>query len=144
MFKLDKRLREDCFEAGRFNLCMLLMMNDVNYPWFILVPMREGIKEIHELSEADQTELIKESSFLSRKVAEEFNAEKMNVAAIGNIVPQLHIHHVARYKDDMAWPAPVWGAKPAKPYSDEEKRKVLSKLGDFVEAYKILQTKSWK
>jgi len=95
-------------------------MNDANYPWFILVPKRQGIKEIFELSEADQQQFLHESSMLSKAIAEHFHADKINVAALGNMVPQLHIHHIVRFIDDPAWPSPVWGYAAAKPYSDED------------------------
>jgi len=117
MYELHPRLNEDCITIGRFELCQLLLMNDSNYPWFILVPRREGVREIFELSEADQRQLLWESSSLSRCIAEHFSADKINVAALGNMVPQLHIHHIVRYRSDPAWPAPVWGHAPAEPYS---------------------------
>jgi len=119
MFELHPRLNEDCITIGRFELCQLLLMNDSNYPWFILVPRREGVREIFELSVADQSQLLWESSSLSRSVADHFSADKINVAALGNMVPQLHIHHIVRYQSDPAWPAPVWGYAPAEPYSKQ-------------------------
>ncbi len=103
-------------------------MRDANYPWFILVPDREAMTEIHQLSESDQQQLIAESSTLSSIIEKQFNADKINIAALGNLVPQLHIHHIVRYKTDPAWPAPVWGKLAAKPYSDEEMNRVISRL----------------
>ena len=135
MFELHPRLKEDCFEVGRFELCLLLLMNDANYPWFILVPQREGVTEIHDLSEEDQQQLMRESSYLSLKVAEAFSADKMNVAALGNMVPQLHLHHIVRYRDDIAWPGPVWGAHRAKPYGNVERDEVLSKLREIIAGF---------
>ena len=119
MYELHPRLNEDCITIGRFELCQLLLMNDSNYSWFILVPRREGVREIFELSEADQRQLLWESSTLSRCIADHFSADKINVAALGNMVPQLHIHHIVRYEGDPAWPAPVWGHAPAEPYSKQ-------------------------
>jgi len=119
MFELHPRLNEDCITIGKFELCQLLLMNDSNYPWFILVPRREGVREIFELTEADQRQLLWESSSLSRCIAEHFSADKINVAALGNMVPQLHIHHIVRYQSDPAWPAPVWGHASAEPYSKQ-------------------------
>jgi len=119
MFELHPRLNEDCITIGSFPLCRLLLMNDSNYPWFILVPQRTGVREIFELSEDDQRQLLWESSSLSRLIADHFNADKINVAALGNMVPQLHIHHIVRYSSDAAWPAPVWGHAPAEPYSEQ-------------------------
>lgn len=118
----------DCLVVGRFPLSYLLLMLDANYPWLILVPDRENITEIFQLDEDDQQQLVAESSRLSMLVSEEFNADKINVAALGNIVPQLHIHVIARSKNDPAWPAPVWGRHPPRPYTDEEKKGVISKL----------------
>lgn len=119
MFKLHPRLAQDCLTVGDFPLCRLLLMNDANYPWFILVPKRESIREIFELSGDDQIQLLHESSLLSSVIAGHFRADKINVAALGNMVPQLHIHHIARFATDPAWPAPVWGYTAAKPYSNE-------------------------
>lgn len=135
MFELHPRLKEDCFEVGRFELCLLLLMNDANYPWFILVPQREGVTEIHDLSEEDQQQLMRESSYLSLKASEAFSADKMNAAALGNMVPQLHLHHIVRYRDDIAWPGPVWGAHRAKPYGNVERDEVLSKLREIIAGF---------
>lgn len=103
-------------------------MMDANYPWFILVPDRDNITEIFELDPADQGQLIAESSLLSRALREQFNADKINIGALGNVVAQLHIHHIARYKDDAAWPGPVWGRHPAKPYSEQDVKRVIDTL----------------
>ena len=109
MADLHPQLLEDCLVLGSFPLCRLLLMKDANYPWFILVPDRDDLSEIHHLSKEDQLQLIRESAFLSEVLEETFRADKINIAALGNMVPQLHVHHVVRYKDDMAWPSPVWG-----------------------------------
>lgn len=115
-FILHPQLEQDCATVGRFRLCRLLMMNDSLYPWFILVPERPGISEIYQLAVADQRLLMDESSRLSVILADLYCADKMNIAAIGNLVPQLHVHHVVRYRSDKAWPAPVWGKLPRQPY----------------------------
>ena len=119
MFTLHPQLQADCIPLGRFPLCQLLLLNDSNYPWFILVPEREAFSEIYQLSAEDQQQLMCESSHLAQRLAERFKADKMNIAALGNIVPQLHLHHIVRYQHDPAWPAPVWGKVPAKPYGAE-------------------------
>ena len=103
-------------------------MKDANYPWFILVPDRENVTEIFQLDETDQKQLIAESSLLSGTISRLFNADKINVAALGNLVPQLHVHHIVRYTTDAAWPAPVWGKLPAKPYTEIQINKVIDKL----------------
>ena len=136
MFELHPRLDQDCKIVGDFPLCRLLLMNDANYPWFILVPRREGIREIFELSHRDQDQLLRESSQLSKVLLHNFNAEKLNIAALGNIVPQLHIHHIARNRNDQAWPKPVWGHSPSRPYLQINQQKVvftvIEHLHDFI------------
>lgn len=128
MADLHPQLANDCLQLGHFPLCRLLLLKDANYPWFILVPDREGISEIHQLSEADQQQLMRESSYLSKLLADLFKADKMNIAALGNMVPQLHIHHIVRYRNDLAWPKPVWGLHPVKPYHDAELQALLDRL----------------
>ena len=128
MFELHPQLKKDCQVLGQFTLCQLLLINDANYPWFILVPAREGISEIYQLSAEDQEQLWSESAQLSAGLMEVFQGDKMNIAALGNVVPQLHVHHVVRYTTDVAWPAPVWGKVAAKPYSDAEREGVLAIL----------------
>ena len=128
MADLHPRLKQDCLLIGRFTLCRLLLMRDANYPWFILVPDREDIREIFQFSGEDQVQLLRESSRLSAVLVERFRADKLNIAALGNVVPQLHVHHVVRYRDDPAWPAPVWGHAPARPYTPEGLSDVLGTL----------------
>ena len=125
MFELHPQLEKDCIFLGQFELCTLLLMNDSNYPWFILVPEREELREIYELDDDDQKLFMKESGFLSRILKHYFHADKINIAALGNVVPQLHIHHIARYTDDIAWPAPIWGANPSVPYTEDQLEKIL-------------------
>lgn len=125
MFTLHPQLDKDCIELGQFELCTLLLMNDSSYPWFILVPERENISEIHELSDEDQLLLLKESNFLALILKNYFYADKINIAALGNVVPQLHIHHIARYHEDRSWPAPVWGRHEAIEYTEDELNKIL-------------------
>lgn len=128
MFTLDEQLAHDSVVVGRFPLCLLLMSRDANYPWFILVPQREGITEIHHLSEDDILLLTKESRALSVALMDAFDGHKLNVAALGNMVVQLHIHHVVRFPDDCAWPKPVWGACPPSMISQQEARTRIAKL----------------
>jgi diadenosine tetraphosphate (Ap4A) HIT family hydrolase len=116
-FQLHPRLQQDCIIVGSFTLSLLLMMNDNHYPWFILVPQRIGISEIYQLSHNEQLLLQEESCLLAETLAKIYQADKMNIAAIGNLVPQLHLHHVVRYRTDKAWPTPVWGKFEAMPYT---------------------------
>jgi diadenosine tetraphosphate (Ap4A) HIT family hydrolase len=118
MFNLHPRLADDTLVVGRFSLSLLLLSKDANYPWCILVPQREEVYEIHHLSEEDQLQLVRESCRLSEVMTSLFDAHKMNVAALGNVVRQLHIHHIARLVDDPAWPQPIWGKVPAQAYAE--------------------------
>lgn len=111
------RLVEDCIIVGRFSLSYLLLHKDANYPWFILVPDRQDITEIYQLCEDDQRQLMLESCILAETLSRDFNADKINIAALGNLVPQLHVHHIARYQHDIAWPAPIWGLHPPIDYT---------------------------
>ena len=117
-FQLHERLQQDCISIGRFDLCHILMMNDSQFPWFILVPEKSGIREIYQLGKAERHTLAEESSYLAENLAILYKADKMNIAAIGNLVPQLHIHHIVRYQTDKAWPAPIWGKFAAVPYTE--------------------------
>lgn len=130
MFSLDQRLRDDTFVVGRFSLSLLLLSRDANYPWCILVPERENTYELYHLSDEDQQQLIRESSRLAEVMDSIFDADKMNIATLGNQVAQLHLHHIARYKDDSAWPGPVWGKQAAKEYEPEVLRSRVEKLAN--------------
>jgi diadenosine tetraphosphate (Ap4A) HIT family hydrolase len=127
-FLLHPRLAADSFTLGDLPLCRLLLMNDAHYPWFILVPRREGAREIYLLDEADQRQLWRESALLSAAAMEAFAGEKLNVAALGNVVPQLHVHHVVRYERDVTWPSPVWGRHSPRPYADAERAERIATL----------------
>ena len=115
-FTLHETLAADTVALLSWPLSRVLLMNDSRYPWLILVPARTGMNEIHDLAPADQTCLMEEIDRASKTLAHLYSPQKINVGALGNIVPQLHIHVVARFADDDAWPGPVWGAHPARPY----------------------------
>lgn len=132
MFKLHPRLAQDTSVIGDFPICRLLLMNDANYPWFILVPRRAEMQEIFELERQDQQQLLKESSHLSQVLSKIFQADKLNIAALGNMVPQLHIHHIVRYQTDQAWPNPVWGLFPTKPYTERARQETCAGLIDHL------------
>ncbi|TRW95838.1 HIT domain-containing protein [Candidatus Methylobacter oryzae] len=127
-FQLHPRLEQDCISIGRFELCRLLMMNDSQYPWFILVPELADVREIYQLNKADRELLAEESNYLAENLATLYQADKMNIAAIGNMVPQLHIHHIVRYRTDKAWPAPVWGRFDAVPYTERQITENLARV----------------
>ncbi len=128
MFELDYRLEGDCVDIGSLPLCKILLMKDANYPWLILVPKRNDISEIFELDGDDQEQLIWESSFVAKRLMDTFHGDKMNIAALGNVVSQLHIHHVMRKRSDAAWPDPVWGAVQPRAYRPAELADRISKL----------------
>nr|WP_178131879.1 HIT domain-containing protein [Pseudomonas sp. C2B4] len=128
VFALDPRLQQDTLLIGDFPLCRLLLSNDSNYPWFILVPRRDDISEIFQLDGADQQQLWRETSALAETLKDSFDADKLNVAALGNVVSQLHMHVIVRKREDAAWPAPVWGRHPAKPYNAEQVAAIRERL----------------
>ena len=128
MIELHPQLKKDCIPLGEFTLCSLLLLNDANYPWFILLPNRAGITEMHHLSEIDQQQLMAESMFFSQCLEQVFQADKLNIAALGNVVPQLHIHHIARFTTDACWPAPVWGAVSTIPYNEAQLKNIKKQL----------------
>ncbi|WP_339463418.1 HIT family protein [Pseudomonas sp. EA_105y_Pfl2_R69] len=128
MFVLDSRLQQDTLLVGDFPLCRLLLMNDRQYPWFILVPRREDVSELFQLEAGDQLALWQETTGLAELLKDTFAADKMNVATLGNMVSQLHMHVIVRRRDDAAWPAPVWGKHAAQPYSEEQVAAVKARL----------------
>lgn len=137
MFSLDPRLQQDTLTVGDFPLCRLLLMNDAQYPWFILVPRRAAVSELFDLDANDQLTLWQETTTLAAALKDSFAADKMNVATLGNMVSQLHMHVIVRTRADAAWPAPVWGKLPAQPYSEAQLAEVLARLrrllaNDFV------------
>lgn len=128
MAELHPLLQKDCLLLGQFELSRLLLVLDANFPWCILVPDRQAISEIHQLDVTDQQQLLRESCLLASLMEKSFAADKINIAALGNVVPQLHVHHIVRYKSDPAWPAPVWGKHPALPYGESALVAVKEKL----------------
>ena len=128
VFELHADLQRDGIVITDLPLCRLLLCNDSNYPWFIMVPRRENVKDLYELNWQDQQQFLNESSALSEILMQCFNGEKMNVAALGNVTPQLHIHHIVRFSHDPVWPKPIWGQLPLKPYSDNEVASIKAKL----------------
>ena len=134
MFELHERLAADTHSLGQSALCDVRLMNDRTWPWIILVPAVSGIREIYQLTADQQMQLLKESSALSKGMVELFEGDKMNVAALGNMVPQLHLHHIVRFQDDPAWPGPVWGTQAPVPYTAEELERVTEKLQPVLES----------
>jgi uncharacterized protein len=127
-FELHPRLAAAGLPVAESGLSLLLITNERRYPWLTLVPKVAGIHELHELDEDDRARLFEESCAVGRTLALDFQADKVNVATLGNVVPQLHIHHVARYLDDPAWPAPVWGHSPRELYQEDTLAAMKEKL----------------
>ena len=119
-FELHPDLKRDGIVIGQFPLSLVLLINDSTYPWFVLVPRRAGIKDAIDLEPADYQQLSAESRLFSLSLKQIFSAEKLNIAALGNMTPQLHVHHIVRSSSDPAWPNPIWGFQPLTAYSTEE------------------------
>ncbi len=132
-FTLHQRLRKDTFEIARLRLSTLLLMNDSSFPWIILVPMRVSVKELHELTAGDRAVLMEEIAAASRVVENLYRPDKINIGALGNIVPQLHIHVIGRCTGDRAWPGPAWGSGAPEPYSEGALKAALSRLREAFE-----------
>jgi diadenosine tetraphosphate (Ap4A) HIT family hydrolase len=127
-FQLDLRLAKDTIFLGKLALCELRLMNDSRWPWLVLVPVRTAASEVHDLSEDDQKLLAKETALVAKLLKSLTNCEKINSAALGNIVRQLHVHVVARSENDPNWPGPVWGYGTREPYSPEEAEPWIKRL----------------
>jgi diadenosine tetraphosphate (Ap4A) HIT family hydrolase len=125
---LHEQLARDTVAIGELPLSRALLMDDANYPWLVLVPRRPAAIEILDLGEAEQTRLMGEIALLARALKETTGCDKLNIAAIGNVVPQLHIHIVARNRNDAAWPRPVWGAVPPRAYEPVAQRRLIQAM----------------
>ncbi len=133
MFELHPRLAADTILVGDLPLCRVLLMNDSQYPWLILVPRRQAIRDLTDLHANDLEMLWPELVKTESTLRQFSNAEKMNVGALGNMVPQLHIHVIARFAADAAWPAPVWGKHPPIPYEQAEARALCRNLRELLD-----------
>lgn len=127
-FCLHPQLATDTLEVGNLTLCKVLLMNDSQYPWLVLVPQRADIREVYELSSEDQALLWQEVGQCGQTLMQMHEGFKLNIGALGNMVPQLHIHVIVRQQNDPAWPGPIWGVKPAVAYSDEALNSSLTAL----------------
>jgi diadenosine tetraphosphate (Ap4A) HIT family hydrolase len=117
-FSLDPRLEADTLPIGDLSLSSALLLNDARFPWFVLVPRRADVSEVTDLSEEDAAALIAEIRVAARVMLDLAKPDKLNVGALGNLVPQLHVHVVGRFRSDPAWPGPVWGHGERRPYPD--------------------------
>ena len=118
-FELDKRLANSSVLIAQADFIQIRLSKDARYPWVLLVPEINDISEMYELSQEQQYKVLAVSNLVSKALTEVFSPDKLNIAAIGNIVKQLHIHHVARFEYDEAWPAPIWGLGEEKAYAPE-------------------------
>jgi diadenosine tetraphosphate (Ap4A) HIT family hydrolase len=118
-YELHPQLAADTHPLATFELCELRLMDDANYPWLVLVPRVPNARELVDLDAAQRHRLTDEIDLAARLLRDAFRPHKLNVAALGNLVPQLHVHVIAREENDPAWPAPVWGRVAARPYPPE-------------------------
>lgn len=119
MFQIDPRLAEDTLEVASLTLCQVLLMNDRRYDWLVLVPRRESVTEILDLSPQDQAQLWREVTLVAQVLRHAQPDLKLNIGALGNVVRQLHLHVLLRQEGDPAWPGPVWGHSPREPHTAE-------------------------
>lgn len=127
-FTLDARLAADCCVVGELELSRVLLMDDMRFPWLILVPRRAGLRELIELPRDEQHALLDEINRVAHVLHAITHPNKMNIAALGNVVSQLHIHVIGRHVDDAAWPKPVWGVGERVPYAADERSRVIGLL----------------
>lgn len=129
-FKLDQRLENDSALITKIGLCQLRLMNDSRWPWLILVPQRPDVSELFDLTPLDQTMLTFETNLVAVALKNATAPTKINIAAIGNIVRQLHVHIIARYENDQNWPGPVWGFGQRRPYADAARAALMKTISD--------------
>jgi len=135
MFELHERLAADSAPVASLSLCHLRLARDARYPWAILIPQRAGVSELTDLAPPDQGQLMAEISAVSHALRQLHAPDRINVASLGNLVPQLHIHVVARFRDDAAWPGPIWGVGQAEPYRAAALEKACEDLKRTVLTY---------
>lgn len=127
-FALNPRLEGDSYIVTDLTLCTVRLMKDANYPWLLLIPRQSDLVEVIDLEEADQQQLMREIVQASRALRKVTDCEKLNVGALGNQVSQLHVHVIARYRDDAAWPGPVWGMVPPLAYDHDKADALIDRL----------------
>ena len=131
MFKLDQKLQADTFFVHDFKISQLLLMNNANYPWFILVPRQHNLVELTDLDFANQTEVLREINVVSKILQKEFKPTKLNIAALGTMVRQCHIHIIARFENDLSFPNPVWGGT-IKSYEEKNVLELIKKIKSYL------------
>ncbi len=128
MYALHPQLADETVPVCDLDLCRVLLSTDATYPWLVLSPRRESLRDLHDLNEEDGIAALEEIRRCSRALVDLFGPDKMNVAALGNQVPQLHIHVIARFTTDPAWPGPVWGKVPPAPYDEAARDALIGRL----------------
>ncbi len=127
-FNLHPQLARDTIPLGELALSRVLLIDDANYPWILLVPRRNGVVEITDLGHVERQHLMTEITLIGDALKAETNCDKLNIAALGNVVPQLHVHVIARFKRDIAWPRPVWGVAPPVRYEEAARVDAIARL----------------
>lgn len=127
-WSLHPQLARDTVNIGDLPLCRVLVIDDANFPWLLLVPRRPDVTEILDLDEVAQAQLMTETTRVARALRAVTGCDKLNIAALGNVVPQLHVHVIARFRSDAAWPRPVWGSVPARAYEPAELDRLVAPL----------------
>ena len=135
-FSLNKRLESDTFFIDDLPLCKFLLMNDSNYPWFLLVPRINDIKELYEFNQKDRVQLDFEIVEVSKFINSSFKPKKINIASLGNIVSQFHMHIIGRFAEDPSWPGPIWGAVDFNKYKSDELDVILSLSRNFSKTFR--------
>ena len=135
-FTLDTRLESDTFLIGEMPLCKVLLMNVSNFPWIILVPRVPKINELFHLNKSEKDNYQSETNYLLEQMSKLYNSHKMNIASLGNLVPQLHTHIIVRYKTDDAWPNPVWSYPEMIPYENHHSKLEIDKIKKLVDDYR--------
>ncbi|MBF0438461.1 MAG: HIT family protein [Magnetococcales bacterium] len=130
-FALHPALARDALFIDKWSVCQLLLMNDSRYPWLILVPERVGLRDLDDLTIEESRGVWDDMALASRLLRTLYQPDKINVAALGNMVPQLHIHVIARFRGDDAWPHPVWGQHPSRPYAETDLQVLRNKITLF-------------
>ena len=134
MFQLHPRLAADTLPIAKLELCEARLMNDSRFPWVILIPMRDALTELHQLSPAEQQQLMVESTVVAKALIAMDEVTKINLGALGNLVPQFHWHVVGRHPDDPCWPGPVWGCGSTIPYATEKQASLIAELRQAIDA----------
>ncbi|EGA68481.1 diadenosine tetraphosphate hydrolase [Vibrio sinaloensis DSM 21326] len=138
-FELHPQLAKDTTILGQFPLSVALLHKDNAVPWVILVPKRANLKELHHLPMQEQQQFLLESQAVSQALEATFQPDKLNLGALGNMVPQLHIHHIARFKDDVAWPGPVWGNTQGTFRTQAEQQELHTRISNVLSLSSLFQ-----